>query len=113
MEPIEIAASTALPEGGALRFRIPREGALVEAFVVRRGGEIFAYVNRCTHREVELDLGSGTFLHPDGTVLRCRAHGALFDVRSGACVGGICPKPSALARVQVEERAGRIFATPG
>lgn len=113
MERIAIAPSSALTEGGALRFRIPHEGAQVEAFVVRRDGALYAYVNRCTHRLVELDLGSGSFFHPsNGTVLLCRAHGAMFDVRTGACAGGMCSRGSALASVPVVEEAGTIFAQP-
>jgi len=112
MDRIAVAPSSALPEGGALRFRIQHEGAPVEAFVVRQAGELFAYVNRCTHRQVELDLGAGIFHHPDGSVLRCRAHGAMFDIRSGACAGGMCSKGSALARVAVEEHDGTIYALP-
>ena len=110
MERIEIARSTDVPEGGALRFRTRHGGQAVDAFLVRFEGGLFAYVNRCTHREIELDLGKGTFFHPDGTRLLCRAHGAMFDVRTGACTGGMCSKGTALAAIALEEQEGRIFA---
>jgi nitrite reductase/ring-hydroxylating ferredoxin subunit len=110
MDRTPIAPSSALPEGGALRFRTRHQGAEVDAFVVRHGGGLYAYVNRCTHRQVELDLGKGAFLHPDGTVLLCRAHGAMFDIRTGGCAGGMCSKGSALASVPVEETDGTIYA---
>jgi len=110
MERVEIATSSEVPEGGARRFRVCRGGAAVEAFLVRFQGGLYAYVNRCTHRHVELDLGKGAFFHPDGAQLLCRAHGALFDVRTGACTGGPCAKGTALEAIPVEERDGRILA---
>ena len=110
MEWIEIAESAALPDGGALRIRTHLESEAVDAFVVRFDGALYAYVNRCTHREIELDLGKGAFFHPDGVRLLCRAHGAIFDVRTGGCAGGICRRGSALDPIAVEERAGRIYA---
>ncbi len=110
MERTAIAPSSALPEGGALRFRTRHEGVGVDAFVVRHDGALYAYVNRCTHRQVELDLGAGTFFHPNGQLLLCRAHGAMFDVRTGACAGGMCSKGSALAGVVVEEIDGTLYA---
>ncbi|WP_373048289.1 Rieske (2Fe-2S) protein [Vulgatibacter sp.] len=113
MERTAIASSAQLPEGGAIRFRASSGGAAVDAFVIRFRGALHAYVNRCTHREVELDLGNGSFFHPDGTRLLCRAHGALYEPGTGACAGGMCPKGSALTPVAVEEIDGVIYALPG
>ena len=110
MERIEVGRSDDLPERGCVRFRIRRGGQAVEAFAVRFEGAIYAYVNRCTHRQVELDLGRGAFFHPDGMRLLCRAHGALFDVRTGSCEGGMCARGTALETVPVEESDGRIWA---
>jgi len=113
MERVEIARSVDLPERGCLRFRLPRGDDAVEAFAVRYRGVAYAWVNRCTHRQVELDLGKGAFFHPDGERLLCRAHGAMFDPRTGACSGGICPKGSALEPVPLLEEGGAIYALAG
>ena len=105
-----IARSEELPEGGSIRFRIRVRGVPVEAFAIRFHGAARAWVNRCTHREVELDLGRNVFFHPDGSTLLCRAHGAMFDPVTGACVGGICSRSTALESVALEELDGTIWA---
>jgi len=96
-------------EGRAVRFRVMIDGREVEAFAVRFQGELRAYVNRCTHRELALDLGEGTFFSESGRTLRCKAHGARFDPLTGACVGGLCPEGSALTSLRVEERDGVLY----
>lgn len=110
MERIAIAASEEVGERTGRRFRIQRGGAPVEAFVVRFEGRLRAWVNRCTHRQVELDLGRGDFFHPSADLLLCRAHGATFDVRTGACSDGPCPRGSGLEPIPVGEEDGRIWA---
>jgi len=96
-------------EGKAVRFHVVIDGREVEAFAVRFQGAIRAYVNRCTHRELPLDLGEGTFFSENGRTLRCLAHGARFDPLTGACVGGLCPEGSALTSLHVEERDGALY----
>lgn len=107
---IAIAQSKELEEGGTLRFRIPWEGAEREAFVLRRNGRVLAYLNRCTHRDLPLDLGSGEFFRDGSPLLVCQAHRAFYDPESGACSDGPCPKGSSLTRVEVWEEGGTIYA---
>jgi nitrite reductase/ring-hydroxylating ferredoxin subunit len=59
-------------------------------FVVRKGGALRAYANVCPHARHALDFPQDRFLAPDGELLRCASHGALFDPMSGACVFGPC-----------------------
>ena len=40
--------------------------------------------------------------------LLCRAHGAIFEVTTGGCAGGICSRKDALDPVPVEEADGRF-----
>lgn len=110
MSRFSVARSEELPEGGAVRFRVAVEGRVVDAFAIRFRGVARAYLNVCTHRAVELDLGKGEFFHPDGQLLLCRAHGALYHPETGACAGGMCPRGTALAQVPVEEAEGVIWA---
>jgi nitrite reductase/ring-hydroxylating ferredoxin subunit len=76
-------------------------------FVVRRGGEAFGYVDRCPHAGLPLAQELDRYLTEDGGLISCSWHGALFEIATGACVGGPCvgarlsPWP-----VQVED--GRI-----
>lgn len=110
---VEIARSEEIPERGALRFRVRWKGRDAAAFAVRVDGKVRAFLNVCTHRELELDLGDGTFFTPDGSLLRCRAHGALFEPLTGACAGGSCPKRSALTELPATEEGGMIRVEEG
>jgi nitrite reductase/ring-hydroxylating ferredoxin subunit len=59
-------------------------------FVVRRGGQAFGYVDRCPHAGLPLAQALDQYLTPDGGLIACSWHGALFEVETGACVGGPC-----------------------
>ena len=62
----------------------------LRGFVVRRAGEVFAYLNRCPHRNHALNWHPERFLTPDGRMILCASHGAVFEISSGACLGGPC-----------------------
>jgi len=51
--------------------------------VVRVGERIFAIDDRCSHRGFPLHDGT-----VDGSLIRCRTHGACFALDSGAVVRG-------------------------
>jgi nitrite reductase/ring-hydroxylating ferredoxin subunit len=75
-----------VPEGQA-------RGAIIqgrEAVVVRRGGVLFAYENRCPHQGTPLETFPDKFLNGDGSLLICSTHGARFRVEDGYCVSGPC-----------------------
>jgi nitrite reductase/ring-hydroxylating ferredoxin subunit len=61
-----------------------------EGFVLRRGGQLLAFLNECPHWSVELDLGDGHFYDPDLDRIYCKNHGALFLLPSGTCETGPC-----------------------
>lgn len=67
----------------------------LRGFLVRRGGDVFAYENRCSHAGYPLDLREHEFLTPAETtygerLIQCRSHGALFRIDTGQCVAGPC-----------------------
>lgn len=49
-----------------------------------------AFVNRCPHFSMPLDLEDGNFMSDDGQHLSCRRHFALFDPDNGRCIAGAC-----------------------
>ena len=104
-----ICDSTALREGGrGARFEVVYFGEPAPAFAVRHGGEVHAYLNRCSHVASELDWQEGLFFDAEGRDLLCSTHGAVFAASSGRCLGGPCGgKP--LTRLQVEERDGGVY----
>ena len=104
-----ICASGVLAEGGdGARFEIEWNGEAASAFVIRYGGRVYAYLNRCAHIATELDWMPGKFFDADGEYLICSTHGALYEPDSGACRGGPC-RGAALTRLDVFEAGGNIY----
>ena len=105
-----ICASAALEEGGlGVRFRVesgPAGGNC--GFVVRYGGKVHAYVNRCPHLGTELDWQPGEFFEEAGLYLICSTHGALFEPKDGFCVAGPC-RGASLQALAIAERDGQVF----
>lgn len=59
-------------------------------FVVRRGAEVYVYLNRCPHEWVSLDYAKDKFLGNGDRDIICFAHGAHFDIEHGRCFHGPC-----------------------
>jgi len=62
----------------------------LRGFVVRVRDEVRAYVNRCPHAGHPLNLRPHQFLTPDGGLILCMSHGAVFEKLTGYCVAGPC-----------------------
>lgn len=108
-----ICKSEDLEEGGSgVRFRVTLGGQDLQAFVVRHGGRVRGYLNRCGHIPVELDFQPGEFFESGRLYLICSTHGALYDPASGACVSGRC-SGRGLTPVDVVERSDGIYLTKG
>lgn len=109
----QLCASSELADGGdGLRFEVDYRGETAPAFVIRFGGRVYAYLNRCGHIAMELDWKPGKFFDADGEYLLCSTHGALYAPESGACRGGPC-RGAGLIRLDVFEADGRIFIGKG
>lgn len=65
--------------------------------LVRKGEEVFALHDVCSHAEVKLSEGEVY----DGT-LECWLHGSCFDVRSGKPTGPPATKPVNVYRVKID-----------
>ncbi len=61
-----------------------------DVFVVRRGADVYAYVNHCPHTGSPLDWMPDQFLNLDQTLIQCATHMALFRIEDGHCVSGPC-----------------------
>ena len=105
----KICVSNRLQEGGCgVRFLVEHNGHISPAFAVRHAGRVFAYLNRCAHKLVELDWQEGEFFDAEQRYLVCATHGALYDPASGVCVSGPC-RGAALAAVPVREADGAVW----
>jgi nitrite reductase/ring-hydroxylating ferredoxin subunit len=76
-----------VPEGAARGLTLPSGHELV---MVRRGGALYTYENRCPHQGTPLETFPDKFLNGDGSLLICSTHGARFRVEDGLCVSGPC-----------------------
>ena len=85
-----VCALAELESAGARAFTIGSGDWPLRGFVVRVGGAVHAYVNRCPHAGHPLNLLPQRFLTADGTLILCSSHGALFEKGTGYCVAGPC-----------------------
>jgi nitrite reductase/ring-hydroxylating ferredoxin subunit len=77
-------------EGRCREFRLGTGDWPLRGFVVQVGDEVRAYVNRCAHLNYPLNYMPDQFLSPDGSVIQCFVHGAIFDKSTGYCIAGPC-----------------------
>lgn len=83
--PLELIA-----DGTARNFVLQIGEARFHGFAVRRGADVHGYVDRCPHAGLPLAQQLDAYLAPGGDLIACSWHGALFDIATGACVGGPC-----------------------
>ncbi len=79
-----------IPDPGAHGFSFRAGEALFAGFVVRAGGEVRGYEDRCPHAAMPLALLPDRYLTREGDLILCASHGALFRPLDGLCVGGPC-----------------------
>ncbi len=104
-----ICGSRRLRERGeGVRFSVELSGRLLPAFAVRYRGRVYAFINRCAHRGVELDWVEGRFFDADDGLLICATHGARYHPDSGECAGGPCAG-GGLSVLAVEEEDDTVW----
>ncbi|HET8611137.1 MAG TPA: Rieske (2Fe-2S) protein [Sphingomonas sp.] len=96
-----------IADGKARSFVIQMRAGRFHGFVMRRGNEVFGYVDRCPHAGLPLAQQLDDYLAPDGAHIVCSWHGAVFAVENGACLGGPCAG-AALTPWPVKVEDGRI-----
>lgn len=79
-----------IQDGGARNYVLQIGDKRFHGFVVRKGEAVFGYVDRCPHAGLPLAQTLDQYLTPDGGLIACSWHGAVFTVEEGACVGGPC-----------------------
>lgn len=96
-----------LPDPGSRAFAVGEGDWPMRGFLVRRGNDVHAYVNRCPHAGHPLNLRPDEFLTDDRGHIVCDSHGAMFDPESGMCVAGPCPG-QALTKLPVRVEDGVV-----
>lgn len=94
---------------GAKGFLFRDGEMLFLGFVVRRGGEVTGFVDRCPHAAMPLALIGDRYLTGEGDLILCASHGALFRPGDGTCVAGPCAG-KALTPWPVRIEGGAILA---
>ena len=79
-----------IEDGRARNFVLQLRAGRFHGFVVRRGGQVHGYVDRCPHAGVPMAQRLDDYLAPGGELISCSWHGALFRIEDGLCVGGPC-----------------------
>lgn len=100
-EPAVVTGASELGEGETLRVNV--DGTI--AAIVRRGDEVYAFQDFCTHRFAP--LSEGEF---DACEVTCPWHGSRFDIQTGQVKGG--PAKVALRIYRTEIRDGNILIYP-
>lgn len=72
------------------RPRLLRAGASNLILIKALNGEVRCFLNRCPHLGIPLAWQDSQLTNPDGTLLQCSTHGALFKPDSGHCIQGPC-----------------------
>ena len=75
-----------LPDGGSRGFD-PQATGRDTLFVVRRGPALHAYVNACPHHGTPMAWRKDAYLDGTGEHIVCAAHGAVFAMADGRCLG--------------------------
>jgi len=78
-----------------------------DIFVVRRGAQVYGYVNICPHAASPLDWVENQFMSLDKSHILCATHGAEFRIDDGLCVLGPC-RGKSLEAVSVSVRGGQV-----
>jgi nitrite reductase/ring-hydroxylating ferredoxin subunit len=87
---VALCAEADIPDPGSRGFVLRIGEAFFHGFVVREDGQVAGYVDRCPHQGFPLAIELDRYLIPDGSLILCGWHGAVFKPLSGECVGGPC-----------------------
>lgn len=109
---VDICALAEIEDPGSKGFVIEQGDWPLHGFLVRRDQKVFAYLNVCPHAGRMLNWGPDRFLNKDRSLIMCSAHGAIFEIDSGLCVGGPC-LGDALSKLDARIEHGRVVVYSG
>ncbi len=104
---ITLCRADEIAEGQAKSVIVGEGASRRDIVIVRRSGNLFAYVNSCPHQLMPLETFPDKFLNEDGSLFVCSTHGARFRVEDGFCVSGPCEGQS-LRKITLDVVAGDV-----
>ena len=87
---VALCAEDDIVDPGSRGFVLQIGEAYFHGFVVRKDGQMAGYIDRCPHAGYPLAIELDRYLTPDGALILCGWHGAVFEPLSGLCTGGPC-----------------------
>ncbi len=87
---IHIDGIGAMKHGDTRTFGLMNNGRPGDGFVIRYHEGYYAYLNKCCHWPVSLDLGDGDFFYAATDRITCKTHGAVYRPETGLCEFGPC-----------------------
>lgn len=90
----------------AVAFEVIYFGQSCAAFAIRYQGQVYAYLNRCSHVPMEMDYQPNKFFDITGQYLICATHGAIYNPETGQGRGGPCR--GSLVKIVLTERDGVV-----
>ena len=105
---IKLSPLAWIEDGASRNFVLQMRSGRFHGFVLRKGDQVFGYVDRCPHQGLPLAQKLDDYLTLDGKHVICSWHGALFDPENGRCLGGPC-NGAGLTAWPVEVRGDDIF----
>lgn len=103
-----ICQTNELKDPSSRGFSIRYKNEIIDAFIVHKNGQFFAYRNQCPHTGAPLDWVEHQFLDADLAMIQCAVHDARFEIETGECLFGPCPGES-LQALEIEQRDKRLF----
>jgi nitrite reductase/ring-hydroxylating ferredoxin subunit len=85
-----ICCSGDLAEGDRLGFQVLYRGEPLGALLIRFGGAVHGWINRCVRMARPLDSEDADMFDPDEGLMPCSNHGVTYDAATGACRAGLC-----------------------
>ena len=92
---------------GAIVVQIDASDVSGLALLTRSGSDIAAFHNRCPHAGYPLQHEDGRVRVQAERYIVCAAHGASYELKTGACAGGPC-NGEALTRIAIVVTDGEI-----
>ncbi|MDE2248554.1 MAG: Rieske 2Fe-2S domain-containing protein [Xanthomonadaceae bacterium] len=93
-------------EGSACAVDVVLADGAESLILLRRAGQLRAYLNICPHAGRRLDYAPGQFLLTNDNLI-CAVHGATFNQLDGLCIGGPC-RGERLREVALQIRDGMV-----
>lgn len=100
-----------IEDGQSAGFVLEASEKKIGIMVIRRGDEVFTYLNSCPHIGTPLDFKPGQFLDLAREHILCSTHGALFRIEDGQCISGPCAGKS-LSKIENDLRDGHVYVRP-